>query len=302
MLSNLKVALVYGGKSSEREISIKSGEAVEKALRRLNVPFRVFDPINVEEFINEILKYQPDVVFNVLHGKNGEDGSIQGLFEVLGLKYTGSPVKASSIAMDKSMAKSIAKCIGVNTPYWITVKSVKEVEDWKNYPAVVKPNSEGSSIGVSIVKDSNQLYDAVAESLKIDEEVVVEEFIQGREITVSILNGEVLEPIEIVVEEGFYDFHNKYLSDKTTYITSPPLEEGVRKKIEEDALTVYKTIGCRGAARVDFILRNNKPYFLEINTIPGMTDHSLLPKAAEACGISFDELVIKIIEGAINEK
>ncbi len=301
MLSKIKVALVYGGKSSEREISIKSGKAVEKALKNLGILFKVFDPINVETFVADIVRYNPDVVFNVLHGKWGEDGTIQGLFEILGLKYTGSPVKASSIAMDKSLTKEIAKCSGINVPYGITVEKVEDASDWEIYPAVVKPNSEGSSIGVKVVKDREELSLAVKDAANIDKNVIIEEFIEGREITISILNGKILEPIEIVVKEGFYDFHNKYLSDKTEYIISPPLEEKVKETIIENALQIYETIGCKGAARVDFILKENTPYFLEINTIPGMTDHSLLPKSAAASGIDFEQLVLKIIEGALNE-
>ncbi|MBK3331512.1 D-alanine--D-alanine ligase [Persephonella atlantica] len=301
-MNKTKVALVYGGKSSEREISIKSGTAVKKALERLNIPFKVFDPADTEKFIKEITAYRPDVVFNMLHGKGGEDGSIQGLFEILGLKYTGSPVKASAVAMDKSFTKEIARCSGIKTPQWITVEKVEDIKKWDRYPAVVKPNTEGSSIGVEIANDKKQLINAVEKAISLDSKVIIEEFIDGREITIGILNGKVLEPIEIVVKEGFYDFQNKYLSDKTEYIISPSLDEKVRRDLENSALKIYRTLGCKGTARADFMLKDDTAYFLEINTIPGMTDHSLLPKAAEASGIGFDELVLKILEGALNEK
>ena len=301
MLSDLKIALVYGGRSSEREISIKSGEAVKRSLERLKLNFKVFDPADPKKFIKDLIDYNPDVIFNLLHGKFGEDGSIQGLFEILGYRYTGSPVKASAIAMDKSLTKELAGVSGVKTPKWITVKRPEEAEKWDLFPAVVKPNQEGSSIGVEIVYEKDKLPESVKKALKIDNEAVIEQFISGREITVGIINGRTLEPIEIVVEDGFYDFENKYISEKTQYIVSPDLTEKERERLMQDSLKIYKKIGCKGAARVDFILKDGIPYFLEINTIPGMTDHSLLPKAASASGMDFDTLVITILEGALDE-
>lgn len=300
-MSDLKIALVYGGRSSEREISIKSGEAVKRSLERLKLNFKVFDPADPKKFIKDLIDYNPDVIFNLLHGKFGEDGSIQGLFEILGYRYTGSPVKASAIAMDKSLTKELAGVSGVKTPKWITVKRPEEAEKWDLFPAVVKPNQEGSSIGVEIVYEKDKLPESVKKALKIDNEAVIEQFISGREITVGIINGRTLEPIEIVVEDGFYDFENKYISEKTQYIVSPDLTEKERERLMQDSLKIYKKIGCKGAARVDFILKDGIPYFLEINTIPGMTDHSLLPKAASASGMDFDTLVITILEGALDE-
>ena len=301
MLSDLKIALVYGGKSSEREISIKSGEAVKRSLERLNLRFKVFDPVDPKNFVKDLIDYNPDVIFNLLHGKFGEDGSIQGLFETLGYRYTGSPVKASAIAMDKSLTKELAGMSGVKTPEWITVKRPEDIKKWDLFPAVVKPNREGSSIGVEIVYDKDKLPESVKKALKIDKEVIIEQFISGREITVGIIDGKTLEPIEIVVEEGFYDFENKYISEKTQYIVSPDLTDIERKRLLQDSLKIYKKLGCKGAARVDFILKDGVPYFLEINTIPGMTDHSLLPKAASASGMDFDTLVVTILKGALNE-
>ncbi len=301
MLSDLKIALVYGGSSSEREISIKSGEAVRRSLERLNLNFKVLDPLDPKIFVKELVEYNPDVIFNLLHGKFGEDGSIQGLFEILRYKYTGSPVKASAIAMDKSLTKEIAVLSGIKTPKWITVNRPEDAKNWDIFPAVVKPNQEGSSIGVCIVHTKDKLSESIKKALELDKRVIIEQFISGREITVSIIDGKVLEPIEIVVEEGFYDFKNKYLSDKTRYIVSPDLSIEEKKKLIQDSLKIYKKLGCRGAARIDFILKDGIPYLLEINTIPGMTDHSLLPKAAEASGLDFDTLVITIIKGALNE-
>ncbi|WP_096999741.1 D-alanine--D-alanine ligase family protein [Persephonella hydrogeniphila] len=299
-MSDLKIALVYGGKSSEREISIKSGNAVKEALKRLNLKFEVFDPVDSIDFVNRLIEYKPDLVFNVLHGKYGEDGSIQGLFEILGYRYTGSPVKASAIAMDKVLSKEIAQITGIPTPDWIVVENIKETEKWNVFPAVVKPNEEGSSIGVEIVNGREELCKAVENASKLNRQVIIEEFINGREITIGILNGRPLEPIEIVVEDGFYDFENKYISGKTEYIVSPYLVQEEREKLESYSLKIYNKIGCKGAARIDFILKDGTPYFLEINTIPGMTDHSLLPKAAKAVGIDFDNLVLEIIRGALD--
>jgi len=301
LLSDLKIALVYGGRSSEREISIKSGEAVKKALENLKIKFKVLDPVEPKKFVKNLIDYNPDLIFNLLHGKFGEDGSIQGLFETLGYRYTGSPVKASAIAMDKSLTKELAKLYGIKTPEWITVHRLEDSKNWNIFPAVVKPNQEGSSIGVEIAYDRKDLSESVKKALKIDEQVIIEQFISGREITVGIVNGRTLEPIEIIVEEGFYDFENKYISEKTRYIVSPDLTDIEREKLIQDSLKMYTKLGCRGAARVDFILKDGTPYFLEINTIPGMTDHSLLPKAASASGMDFDTLVATIIKGALDE-
>ncbi len=301
MLSDLKIALVYGGRSSEREISIKSGEAVRRSLERMNLKFKVLDPVNPKKFVKELMEYDPDVVFNLLHGKYGEDGSIQGLFETLGYRYTGSPVKASAVAMDKSLTKEIAKILDIKTPEWITIEKVEDAQSWNIFPAVVKPNQEGSSIGVEIVNSKKQLSVNIERVLKMDKKAIVEEFIEGREITLGILNGKPLEPVEIIVENGFYDFENKYLSEKTQYVVSPYLPDQIREKMISDSLKVYNRLGCKGAARVDFILKDRKSYFLEINTIPGMTDHSLLPKSASALGIDFDALVISILKGALDE-
>ncbi|WP_457643132.1 D-alanine--D-alanine ligase family protein [Persephonella sp.] len=301
-MNDLRIALVYGGSSSEREISIKSGKSVEEALKRLKIQYRVFDPIKPDIFVKELISYSPDLVFNMLHGKGGEDGSIQGLFETLGFRYTGSPVKASAVAMDKTLTKEIALTCGITTPHWKTAESTEQISDWEIFPAVVKPNSEGSSIGVSIVYSIEELKTAVEEALSLDRKVLIEQFIEGREITVGILNGKPLPPVEITVEEGFYDYNNKYISDKTRYTVEPDISDSLKEKLFNFSEKIYSKLGCRGASRVDFIVKDETPYFLEINTIPGMTDHSLLPKSAQACGIDFDTLVAKIIEGALNEK
>jgi len=303
-IKNLKIGLLYGGYSSEREISIKSGKAVEKALKELNLNYQVFDPIEREEFIKKLVSYNPDVVFIALHGKGGEDGTIQGVLDFLNFRYTGSPLKASAIAMDKIISKELVKFHGILTPNWYVIKDIEELKKVdKNFPKVVKAPKEGSSIGVYIVNDEKELEEAVKECFKYDNKILIEDFVKGRELTISILNGEPLDIIEIRVKEGFYDFKNKYISDNTEYICPAPIDEKLYKELQKRAVDIYEIIGCKGVARVDFILdENGKAYFLEINTIPGLTDHSLLPKAAKYRGIDFNTLILKIIEGALNGK
>ncbi len=301
-LKNKKIALLYGGYSSEREISIKSGKAVENALKELNLNYKVFDPIERKNFINELVKYNPDVVFIALHGKGGEDGTIQGVLDFLGYKYTGSPQKASAIAMDKILSKKLVKFHNIPTPNWYVIKNTEELKSIDlTFPKVVKAPREGSSIGVYIVNNDEELIEAVNNCFKYDDEILIEDFIKGREITIGILNGEPLDIIEIKVEKGFYDYKNKYFSDKTSYICPAEIEPELYKKLQKTAVDIYNIIGCKGVARVDFILdENGIAYFLEINTIPGLTDHSLVPKMAKYKGISFNELILKILQGAIN--
>jgi len=305
LINNLKdkrIALLYGGYSSERDISIKSGKAVEEALKKLNLNYRVFDPIEREKFIQDLVQYNPDVVFIALHGKGGEDGTIQGVLDFLGFKYTGSPQKASVIAMDKILSKKLVKFHNILTPNWHTIKSKEELKNiGKEFPKVVKAPAEGSSIGVFIVNNEEELNKAVEECFKYDNEVLIEDFIKGREITVGVLNGMPLDIIEIKVANGFYDFKNKYFSNKTEYLCPAPIDKEKYEEIKKTAKEIYDIIGCKGAARVDFILDDKgNAYFLEINTIPGLTDHSLLPKAAKCKGIEFPELIVKILEGALD--
>ncbi len=303
MLNNLKVALLYGGVSSEREISIKSGKAVEEALKKSGFTYKVFDPAEGKDFIDKIVSFNPDVVFIALHGKGGEDGTIQGLLDFLNLRYTGSPLKASAIAMDKALTKDILSSHGILVPKGYTFFSIEEAFRTKvDFPVVVKPATEGSSIGVFIVKDNESYREALKEAFKIDSKVVVEEYIEGRELTVSILNGEPLDVIEIKVKEGFYDYKNKYLTDETEYVCPAPIGKKLYEELQEIALKSYQIIGCKGAARIDFILKGENPYLLEINTIPGLTDHSLLPKAAACKGITFEKLIEEIIKDAVGQK
>lgn len=300
-MNNLKVALLYGGYSREREISIKSGKAVEKALQKLGYDYKVFDPIDTEKFIKEILEYKPDIAFISLHGKGGEDGTIQSVLEFLKIPYTGSDSKTSMICMDKVLTKMYLKYFDIPTPDWRFFTSLEESLNYRpKYPIVVKAPNEGSSIGIYIVNNEDEYKKAVKEVFKLDEKVLIEKFIKGRELTVSILDDEVFDIVEIVVEDGFYDYQNKYITGKTKYICPANLPQDVYKNIQEIGYNTYKALNCKGQARVDIILDYDlKPYVLEVNTIPGMTEFSLLPKAAAVKGISFEELVKRIIESGL---
>ena len=291
---NLKVALLYGGSSSEREISIKTGKTIESALKKLGYKYQVFDPIEKEKFISDISNYKPNVAFIALHGKGGEDGQIQAILEFLNIRYTGSSSKTSTICMDKRLTKDILRNYSIPVPKNFSLENIK-------FPVVLKPSEEGSSIGVHIVFNKNQLNDAL-EDLKNYSNILIEEYIKGRELTVSILNGQVLPIIEIKVKEGFYDYKNKYFSNQTEYICPANLPFVVEEKIKAYAKKAYEILECKGAVRIDFILsEDNIPYLLEINTIPGMTEHSLLPKSAKVAGYTFADLVEEILLGALNE-
>lgn len=300
-MSKLKVALVYGGTSRERDISIKSGKAVETALKNLGYEYKVFDPIEKKEFIDKICDYNPDVAFLVLHGKGGEDGVIQGVLEFLGIPYTGSDHTASAIAMDKVLTKIFLKHFGINTPKWEVFSSKEDALNYSpHFPVVVKAPSEGSSIGVYIVNDKKEYLNAVNEVLKLDEKVLIEEYIKGRELTVSILDDKVFDIVEIKVLDGFYDFNNKYVAGQTIYECPANIDKKLYEEIQNLGLWAYKALNCRGPARVDIILSEDKvPYVLEINTIPGMTERSLLPKAAFQAGIDFTQLVKTIIDSSL---
>jgi len=246
-------------------------------------------------------RYKPDLAFIVLHGKGGEDGTIQAILEFLGIPYTGSDMKTSVIAMDKVLTKMYLKNFDIPTPDWIFFTEEKEALNYRpDFPAVVKAPTEGSSIGVYIVNNQQEYENAVKEVFNLDDKVLIEKFIKGRELTVSILDDEVIDIVEVVVSEGFYDFNNKYITGKTRYICPAQLDEDVYKNVQGLGHKVYKLLNCKGPARVDIILENDKnPYVLEVNTIPGMTEFSLLPKAASARGITFNQLVEKIIKNSL---
>jgi len=291
-----KVAVLFGGKSGEREVSIKSGSAVLAALQRQCVNAHAFDP--AEQPLHDLESF--DVAMINLHGRFGEDGAMQGALELLGIPYTGSGVMASAIGMDKWRTKMVWSAAGVSTPAFELVKADSDfaaIEKKLGLPLFVKPANEGSSIGISKVKQAGGLKAAYELAAKSDPLVIAEQFVGGGEYTVGILGNQALPIVRIVPKNEFYDFEAKYLRDDTEYLCPCGLSAEKEAQIQREALQAFNAIGCSGWGRVDFLMDEaGKHYFLEVNTSPGMTDHSLVPMAAKAAGISFDELVIRILE------
>ncbi|WP_047551294.1 D-alanine--D-alanine ligase [Methylotenera sp. G11] len=291
-----KVAVLFGGKSGEREVSLKSGSAVLAALQRQGVDAHAFDPAtrplhDLEGFDRAMIS---------LHGRFGEDGAMQGALELLGIPYTGSGVMASAIGMDKWRTKMIWSAAGISTPAFELVKADSDfaaIEKRLGLPLFVKPANEGSSIGISKVKQAGGLQAAYELAAKSDPLVIAEQFVGGGEYTVGILGDKALPIVRIVPKNEFYDFEAKYLRDDTEYLCPCGLSAEKEAQIQQEALQAFNAIGCRGWGRVDFLMDEaGRHYFLEVNTSPGMTDHSLVPMAAKASGIGFDELVIRILE------
>ncbi len=291
-----KVAVLFGGKSGEREVSLKSGSAVLAALLRQGVNAQAFDPAT--RHLYELEEF--DVVMISLHGRYGEDGTIQGVLELMDIPYTGSGVMASSLGMDKWRTKLVWTAAGIVTPAFEVLTSDSDfaaVEQKLGLPVFVKPANEGSSIGISKVKKTGELKVAYELAKKSDPLVIAEQFVGGGEYTVGILGERALPIIRIVPANEFYDYEAKYLRDDTQYLCPCGLSAEQEACIQREALQAFKAIGGSGWGRVDFLMdASGKHYFLEVNTSPGMTDHSLVPMAAKAAGISFDELVIRILE------
>jgi len=293
-----KVAVLLGGKSGEREISLKSGAAVLAALQRQGVDAHAFD--TAERDLHELEKF--DRVFIALHGRFGEDGTIQGALELMGIPYTGSGVLASSVGIDKWRTKLLWRSAGIVTPDFELIDEHTDyaaVEARLGLPLFVKPANEGSSIGISKVKKHGEMRAAYELAAISDPLVIAEKFIGGGEYTVGILGDTVLPVIRIVPANEFYDYEAKYLRDDTQYLCPCGLPKEKEERIQAEALQAFRTLGGRGWGRVDFLMDEaGKHYFLEVNTSPGMTDHSLVPMGAKAVGISFDELVMRILEMA----
>ena len=298
-----KITVLMGGMSAEREVSLDSGKACAKALTELGFDVTSLDA--KDDFIEKLIKNKPDKVFNALHGKFGEDGSIQGLLEHLKIPYTHSGILSSAIAMDKLTSKKIFKDAKINTPEYLVIKNL---EDFKNskigYPCVIKPNDEGSSVGVYIfneLKKSNE--DTIISLLKKYNFLILEKYIPGREIQVAVMGSKALGAIEIIPTRSFYDYEAKYSSSaKTKHIIPVSMNELDYKKILDMALEAHNILGCRGVTRSDFRYNEsdkvNNIYILEVNTQPGMTNLSLVPEIANYNGISFNELVKWIINDA----
>ena len=297
-----------GGMSAERDISLRSGKAVYDAL--IKKGYSVI-PIDVgKDVYEQLTKEKIDMAFIALHGKYGEDGAIQGLLEIIGIPYTGSDVLSSAVCANKVLAKKIFMLNKIPTPAFMSL-GVQELKNMgvKSFISgfkvpgsslIVKPNSQGSTIGVTVVKNKSGLVRAIKKALRYDDTVVIERFVKGRELTVGILNGRALPVIEIRPKSGIYDFKAKYTKGMTEYIAPVQLPKTVEKKVNNIALKAYNTLGFPRAAKVDIMLDyKNRPYVLEVNTIPGMTEMSLLPKAALCAGISFPEMVEEILLSAI---
>ncbi|MDR2192174.1 MAG: D-alanine--D-alanine ligase [Endomicrobium sp.] len=296
---NKKIGVLYGGTSSEREISLKSGAAVLKALKslRINACGIDFD----KNAAQTIKREKIDAAFIVLHGKCGEDGTVQGLLETLCIPYAGSGVLASAASMDKNISKILFKSAGLLTPDWFVLRKLEPFPEKINYPVVVKPSRQGSAIGVSIVKSKKDFAKAVKEAFKYDGEIIVEQFIKGKEITAGVLNATALPVVEIVPKGKFYDFKSKYQIGGSRHIIPARIDGGIYKEAQSAAVKIFKTFNCRAVCRVDMIIgKDGKIWILENNTIPGMTETSLLPDAAKAAGLSFEELVLEILKTAFD--
>ena len=297
-----KVAVLLGGPSAEREISLLSGNAVLKALRERGVDAHPFDP--AERNLLELSREGYSRVFIALHGRFGEDGTVQGALETLKIPYTGSGVMASALAMDKWRTKLVWLASGIPTPRY---RVVDAKTDWPRIvaelglPLIVKPAREGSTIGITRVSgvDRDELRIAFEEAARHDALVLVEEFIAGVELTASIVNGRALPLIRIEAPQGNYDYHNKYFSDDTKYFCPCGIPEAAEDEIRAKSLAAFDVVGCTGWGRLDLILKADGSYsFLEVNTSPGMTGHSLVPMAAKQAGTSFPDLCIEILGGA----
>jgi D-alanine-D-alanine ligase len=301
-MQSRKIGVLLGGLSSEREVSLRTGEAVLAALRE-----RGHDvvPIYVDGDVDVALRQeQPDVAFVALHGRMGEDGCVQGVLELLGIPYTGSDVLASALAMHKGKAKELFRLHNLPTPAYYTMTAADTAElsaihgDF-GFPCVVKPIREGSSVGVTIVRAEADLAAAVERALSFDDEILVERFIAGMEVSVAIVDNRALGAVEIAPRAGFYDYQNKYTKGATEYFVPPRLSPERYRGILAQALRAHMALGCRGATRVDMMVSDSgNEFVLEVNTVPGLTPTSLLPKIADAAGISFGELCELMLAGA----
>lgn len=327
-----KVALLVGGTSPEREVSKMSGEGIYKALLSLQYQTVLVDPAyganqppqsemffssqdydeisnrNCVEAINSELFDDVEVVFSALHGKWAEDGTMQSLLELRGLKYTGSKVLASALAMDKALSKTIFNEAGVHTAKWLVVtnqikndeKLCERILSEIGLPCVIKSNDQGSNFGLTIVEEENKIEEAVQLALAFSDKALIEEYIRGREITVAILEKEALPVLEIIPKDGFYDYEHKYTPGMSDYIVPADIPDDVFKALQGQALIAFNSLKCESYGRVDFRLNeNNESFCLEVNTLPGMTSTSLVPKMAKAVGISFEELIERIIKQAL---
>lgn len=305
-----RIGVLMGGASSEREISLKSGHAVFDALVQLGLDTLSIDIAteNPEENARLINSHNINCAFIALHGRFGEDGGIQKILDGLSLPYTGSGVRASQLAMDKIASRKIFQTQGLSVPDYRIIEKVTYAPDWKDkfnltFPLVVKPATHGSSIGLTIVDKKEGFTEAIDLAFSYDQRIVVENYIRGREITVGILDEQPLPVIEIVPKKRFFDYEAKYQTGMTDYVVPAQLESAIARQAQDAALDAHKALGCFGCSRADMILSNeNIPYVLEVNTIPGLTTTSLLPKAAKVAGLDYGQLCLKLISLAYEKK
>ena len=295
-----KVAVLMGGPSAEREISLISGRAVLAALQSKGVDAHAFDPAERALFDLKIEGFAR--VFIALHGRFGEDGTVQGALEVLRIPYTGSGVMGSALAMDKWRTKLVWDASGIPTPRFAMVKASTQwdkLAELLGLPLIVKPAREGSTIGLTKVKSAAELPGAYELAAKYDDLVIAEEFIHGIELTASVLGDEALPLVRIAAPDGNYDYQNKYFTDEVKYYCPSGVPLELEEEIRQDTLKTFRVLGCRGWGRADVMMRPDLSYsFLEMNTSPGMTGHSLVPMAAKAAGLSYPELCVQILEAA----
>jgi D-alanine-D-alanine ligase len=301
---SLRVGVLMGGSSAEREISLKTGRSICEALRRRGY---TVVPIEVDASLPHQVKVKKiTVAFLALHGPGGEDGTVQGMLEVMNMPYTGSGVSASAVGMDKGLTRVVLQAAGVSVPPGMTLYDrmiPARPQASLGLPVVVKPCAQGSTIGVSIVRKLSQWKGALQEAYRFGKQAVVEKYIPGREVAVGVFGNQVFPGVEVIAPGGFYDFTAKYGKASTRYVCPAPLSPKLECALREQSLRAYQALGCRGAARVDFrIHTNGRPYILELNTIPGMTERSLLPMAAAQAGLTYDDLVERMLREALPRK
>ncbi len=309
-MTKMRLALIAGGKSSEREVSLKSGAQVYTALDKAKYDIRRFDPAeDLEKLVREAADL--DAALIIMHGRGGEDGTVQGLLDLLGVPYQGSGVMASAIAMNKELSKALYRLAGLGVPEAVAFSrrsplSPKEIVDKLGLPAVIKPATEGSSIGVTIARTTEEVEKGLKAAFAYDSRVVVEEFIDGTEITGGVLGNAELQALPLVEiipssDYTFFDYEAKYQPGATSEICPARLDAGVGRRAQQCALTAHSALGCRGYSRTDMLVRDGQIYVLETNTIPGMTATSLFPQAAKAAGLEFPALLDTLIRLALEK-
>jgi len=299
-----RIVILSGGYSEEADVSRVTSKEIAKALDGNELSIELIDPANFDSYmqmINKIKQIDPDIVFNGLHGSQGEDGTLQSLLTLENIPFTGSTHRASSISMDKYISGIIANYAKLKIPnrrliYKDYEYDMEKVISAIGFPMVIKPNDSGSSVGISIINEEKKLNQAINKAFEYSEKVIIEEFIDGRELTVTVLGNEALPVVEIIPNKGWYDYTNKYTKGNTKYEVPAKINDDERKKIQSQALAVFNLFGCSIYGRVDFRFDGKDFYFLEVNTLPGMTELSLTPMAAKEAGLSFQELLLKIIE------